>query len=171
MSDVKGKSYIAENRELAFSVYCAQGGNVEASLRELEKQGLKLSKPTFNEWREKFRFDERLQAIDREKEKAADNQLSFEDRMLNALQAQKEKYERYFEKNEKLDHQAQYAFAGLIKTMMEIRERTGKYKSALFLDFMRDLITFLSKNDPGVVVVIEEHFDDFIAFAKEKYGA
>ena len=167
---MKGKSYIEENKVLAFTVYCHCGGNVEATLRELKKQGLDLSKPTFNDWRVKFCFEDRRLKIDQEKQKTADNQKSFEDQMLNALVSQKEKYEKYFGENDKLDHQAQYAYAGIIKTIIDIRERSGKHKSELFLGFVRDFITYLNKNDVEAVPLLERNFDDFINWAKGQYG-
>lgn len=168
---MKGKSFIAENRELAFRIYCDQGGNVEATLRAMDKAGLKLSKPSFNEWREKFNFESRRQQVDAERQKTTDSQVSFEDQMMNALIKQKNKYEAYFETLTVPDHQAQYAYAGVIKTIFEIRTKTASFKTSLFIDFMKDLVNFYSKNDPEVVPLLERNFDDFMAFAREKYAA
>jgi len=168
---VKGKSFIAENRELAFRIYCEQGGNVEATLRAMDKAGLKLSKPSFNEWREKFNFEDRRVKVDAERQKTKDCQISFEDQMMNALIKQKDKYEAYFETLSVPDHQAQYAYAGVIKTIFEIRTKTASFKTSLFIDFMKDLVNFYSKNDPEVVPLLERNFDDFMAFAREKYAA
>lgn len=169
---MKGKSYITENRELAFRRYVENGGNAEATLRDLEKKdGLKLSKPTFYEWMKKYNFEERLAKIDSDKQTAKDLDATFEESMFKALSKQKITYENYFETLTTPDHQAQYAYAGIIKAMMDIRTRMASFKAALFLDFMKDLITFLGKNDPAVIPAIEENFDDFIAYAKEKYGA
>lgn len=56
-----------------------------------------------------------------------------------------------------------------------LRERNKldfmKKSSAFFIDFMKDLINYLTKNDPEAVQYIERNFDEFIAFAKEKYAA
>ena len=38
-----------------------------------------------------------------------------------------------------------------------------------FVDFMRDLIDWLSRNDPDTVAAIEKNFDEFVKWAKEKY--
>ncbi|MBI5075621.1 MAG: hypothetical protein HZB62_10720 [Nitrospirae bacterium] len=168
---MKGKSLIAENRELAFRIYCRCGGNVEMTLREMAKEGLTLSKPTFYDWMEKFNFEERRTKVDAETQKAKDSQLSFDDKMLGALLKQKEKYETYFETLTIPDHQAQYAYAGIIKTIFDIRSRTASFKTSLFIGFMKDLINFYSKNDPAVVALIESSFDDFMTFAREKYAA
>lgn len=168
---MKGKSYIAENRELAFSFYCEEGGNVEGTLRRLEKVGLKLSKNTFYEWMKKFNFEERLKNIDAERQRTKDSQISFEEKMINTLLDQQKTYEDYFKTLTVPDHQAQYAYAGIIKTILDIRAKMGSFKSALFLDFMKDMISFLTKNDPEAVPFMDRNFDDFINFAKEKYGS
>jgi len=169
---MKGKSYIAENRELAFRIYCECGGNVEMTLRELEKKhDLKLSKPTFYEWMKKFNFEERLKKIDAEKQKAGDSQISFEEKMISSLMVQKEKYETYFETLTIPDHQASYAYAGIVKSLLDVRSRLKSFKTEMFLGFMKDLISFLSKNDDTEAVgIIEKHFDDFMKYARELYG-
>lgn len=121
---MKGKSYIAENREIAFRVYCEEGGNVEATLRRLEKEhGLKLSKKTFYEWMKKFNFEERLKKVDAARQETRDSQLSFEEKMLNDLIVQKNKYEKYFETISGIDNQSQYAYTNIIKTIMEARKK------------------------------------------------
>lgn len=166
---MKGKSLIAENRELAFRIYYECGGNVDLTLRELAKAGLKLGKPTFYAWIKKFNFEARRVEVDTEKQKVSDSQLSFEENMMAALISQKKKYETYFGTCTTPDHQAQYAYAGIIKTIFDIRKTTASFKTALFIDFMKDLINFFSKNDPEAVPVIERNFDGFMEFAKGKY--
>ena len=44
-------------------------------------------------------------------------------------------------------------------------------KSGLFLEFFKDMVSYLTKEDPEAVPFVERNFDDFIAFAKAKYGA
>lgn len=55
-----------------------------------------------------------------------------------------------------------------------VRERLkddfDKKKGEFFISCMKELISFLSKNDPDIVPLMERNFDDFIAHAKEKYG-
>ena len=120
---MKGKSFIAENRELAFKRYCENGGNIEGTLRVLEKDGLKLSKPTFYEWLKKYNFEERRLKVDIERQKARDSQISFEEKMLNDLVRQKDKYEKYFDANDGLDNQATYAYTGIIKTIIDVKKK------------------------------------------------
>lgn len=121
--NMKGKSYITENRELAFKRYCENGGNIEGTLRSLAKDGLKLSKPTFYDWQKKYNFEERRTKVDMERQKARENQISFEDKILNDLVKQKEKYEEYFETNKLLDNQATYAYTGIIKTIIDVKKK------------------------------------------------
>lgn len=166
---MKGVSLKAKSREMAFKAYLESGGNVEITLKTLEKEGLKLSKTTFYNWMEQYNFKERLTKIDEEKQKSGDFQISFEDRMFNSLLDRKESYDTYFENNPN-DHQAQYAYAGIIKTLFDIRTKTQAFKTSLFLDFMKDLIIFFSKNDPDAVPIIERNFDAFMAYAKDKYA-
>lgn len=47
--------------------------------------------------------------------------------------------------------------------------KEGAQRAALFLDFLRDLIAFGGRNDPGLVMVIEDNFDDIVAWGQEKY--
>jgi inhibitor of KinA sporulation pathway (predicted exonuclease) len=64
-----------------------------------------------------------------------------------------------------------FAYTGVVKSITEIKAKTGAFKAALFIDFMKDLIDWLSKNDPEAVAVIEGVFDDFVQYAREKYAA
>lgn len=169
---MKGKSSKAEFREMAFKKYVECGGNVEMTIRELNKEGFPLSKPTLYEWIEKFNFEDRRTKVDIERQNSTDSQLSFEEGMIKALISRKDAYEEYFKtRSGNLDHQAQYAYAGIIKSILDIKERLASFKATLFLDFMKDLINYMSKNDPEALPLIERNFDDFVAFAKEKYGS
>ncbi len=120
---MKGKSVFAESRDLAFQTYRECGGNVEKTLRELEKKGLKLSKPTFYKWMEKFNFVERLSKADALTQETNDFNATFEARMLKKLITQLEKYEHYFEENPGLDTQATYAYTNLLKIIIELSRK------------------------------------------------
>lgn len=48
--------------------------------------------------------------------------------------------------------------------------KSDAVRSALFLDFLRDLIAFGGRHDAGLVSVIEDNFDDIVAWGREKYG-
>ncbi len=168
-----GKSYLAQNRELSYRVWRECGQNIELTLRTLkEKHGLPVTKPTIYGWIEKYNWKDRAARAENEERKATDAVVSDEARMVLDLEKQKTKYERYFDSlgEAATDTQAMYAYTNLVKTIIDVKTRIGAYKAGLFLDFMRDLIDWLSKNDPEAVPVLERDFDDFIAFARKKYG-
>ncbi|MDA8170304.1 MAG: hypothetical protein M0Z48_00545 [Nitrospiraceae bacterium] len=122
MTDPKGKA-IRANIEMAFGVYCLLGGNVSKTLVELAKRGLKLSRPTMDKWIKDYRFAERMQSADAERQRANDSQLSFEQAMMSKLVAQIEKYEMYLESAPGIDNQATYAYTNLLKTVVELSRK------------------------------------------------
>lgn len=63
---------------------------------------------------------------------------------------------------------------GALVQRFEQSEREAALKStaqraALFLDFVRDLIEYGSRNDPELVRAVEGNFDDLIQWGREKY--
>jgi len=168
-----GKSYLAENRELAYRTWRECGQNIELALRTLkEKHGLSITKPTIYGWIDKFNWKDRAARAETEERKANDVVVSDEARMVLDLEKQKGKYERYFDSlgEAATDTQAMYAYTNLVKTIIDVKTRIGAYRASLFLEFLRDMIDWLSKHDPEAVPILERNFDDFIAFAREKYG-
>lgn len=167
------KSYITETREAAYRAWRACGQNVTLTIKELKKKGFTISAPTLYDWVDKYAWKERAARAEVEEQQAKDILISFEDKMIADITKQKERYERYLEElgDTKTDVNALNGYINLCKTIADIRAKTGAFKASLFLDFMRDLIDWLSKNDPETVSAIEKIFDDFVAFAKGKYGA
>jgi len=168
------RSYMAETREAAYLTWRKCGSNVEMTLRELAKQGWTLTKPTLYEWMEKFGWKERAARAEAEEMKAADAVQNAEARAVASLEKIQKRYEDYFDTlkpGDKIDTNEVHAYKGVIMAIGEIKAKTGAQKAALFLGFMRDLIDWLSKNDPEGVSAIERNFDEFVSYAKEKYGA
>lgn len=167
------KSYQTETREDAYKTWRECGQNVEQTIRTLKKKGYLITKPTLYDWIEKYGWKERAARAEAEEQKAKDAVISHDTKVIADLEKVKGRYDRYFETlgENAIDNQAMFAYTGIIKSIEEIKTKTGAYKATLFLDFMRDLIEYLSKNDQGALTSIEENFDDFIAFAKGKYGA
>ena len=169
---MKGKSASLEARESAFQAYRECGGNVEATLRRLREIGYSLSKPTLYDWIRKFNFKERLARADLKAQEARDAALTTEEQLLSSLIQQKEKYEAYFDGlGRAVDNQAQYAYTNLVKTIIDIKAKMGADRAALFLTFLKDLVSYLAAEDPEAVPFIERNFDDFVAHAREKYGS
>lgn len=168
----KGKSADLELRELAFQIYRECGGNKELTIRKLEEEGYTISKPTLYDWIKKFNFDERMTNADLKVQAAKDAGLSNEELILIDLNKQKGKYERYFERlGVRIDNQAQYAYNNLVITILNIKSKIGADKASLFMEFMRELVGYLSKEDPEAVQIIERNLDAFAAHVKEKYGS
>lgn len=169
---MKGKSADLELRERAFRIYRESSGNKELTIKRLAEAGYRISKPTLYDWIGKYNFDERMTRADEKAREATDAALTTEARLLTDLHRQKEKYERYFEGlGATIDNQAQYAYTSLIKTIVDIKTRLGADKAALFMEFIRDFIGYLSREDITAVGALEKHADGFAAFAREKYGA
>jgi hypothetical protein len=120
------KSYIAENRELAYRTWRECGQNIELTIRTLkERDGLPVTKPTLYDWIKKYTWKERAARAETEEQKAGDIQISFEEKMLADLVKQKEKYEKYFEtlKEGTTDNQAMYAYTALVRLIADIQRK------------------------------------------------
>ena len=50
------------------------------------------------------------------------------------------------------------------------QERSRTYRASLFLDFVRDIIEYSTKNDPALLAALEDNFDDLITWGREKHG-
>ena len=169
---MKGKSANLEAREAAFQAYRECGGNIEAAVRALKKKGYSLSKPTLYDWMEKYNFKERLAEADSKAQEAKDVGLTTEAMLLVDLTRQKKKYETYFEGlGNTIDNQAQYAYANLIKTIIDVKARTASDKAGLYLEFLRELVAYMVAHDQEAAQAIERHLDGFSDYAKGKYAA
>lgn len=164
---------MAETIEAAYQAWRKCGQNVEMTLRDLARQGYRISKPTVYDWKEKYGWEDRAARAEAEERKAADAVAGAEGRAIASLEKVQGRYEKYFETlgEAKVDNQAMFAYTGVVKSITEIKAKMGAFKSAIFVDFMRDLIDWLARNDPDCLTAIEKNFDGFVAHAKEKYGA
>lgn len=100
----------------------------------------------------KFSWKERAARAEAEENRAADVVADAEGRALTGLEKLQRNYDKYFDElkpGEKIDAQDVHAYKGVITAIVDIKAKTGAFKASLFLDFMRDLIDWLSKNDPG----------------------
>lgn len=170
----KGKSLIAENLELAYRVWRECGQSPEQTVKTLgSKHDFPVSRQTLYEWMEKYSWKERAAKAEVIEQQAKDPNLSGEERMIAALVTQQQRYETYFETMtpKEIDSQAIYAFTNLITTIQSIRQKSAAYKTETFIVFWRELINWLNLNDPPAVQAIQKNFDDFVAYAKEKWRA
>ncbi|MHB8110878.1 MAG: hypothetical protein ACYDHW_12715, partial [Syntrophorhabdaceae bacterium] len=153
------RSYQSETREDAYRTWRECGQNVEQTIAALKKKGYFTSKPTLYDWIEKYGWKERAARAEVLERKTADVTMNAEARALASLEKVQARYETYFETlgEGKVDNQAMYAYTGIVKSITEIKAKTGAVKATIFLDFMRDLIEWLGKNDPDSVDVIERN--------------
>lgn len=167
------RSYQVETREDAYETWRACGQNVEQALAALRSKGYSISKPTLYDWMEKYGWKDRATRAEVYEKKTGDQAMSAEARALASLEKVQERYEQYFDTLGvgKVDNQAMFAYTGIVKSITDIKAKTGAVKAALFLDFMKDLIEWLGKNDPDAIDAIERNFDDFVRYAQETYAA
>ncbi len=167
------RSYQTETREDAYRAWRECGQNIEQTLKRLKKKGYSISKPTLYDWVEKYGWKERAARTEAEEKKATDTAASAETEAILCLDKIKKRYETYFDTlgEGKVDNVAAPNYVNTVKAIAEIKMKAGAHKASLFLDFMRDLIEWLSKNDPDSVDIIERNFDEFVAFARERYAA
>lgn len=168
------KSYTAEAHEAAYRAWRACGQNIEATVRELRKGGYLITKPTLIDWREKFTWQTRAARAEAEEQSATDAKISHREKALVSLRKRMKSYDDYLDglpAGCAPDNQALFAYTNLVKTIGELEMKTSAFKSECYLDFMRDLVDWLGKNDPDGLACIERDFDDFTAWAREKYAA
>ena len=109
--------------------------------------------------------------------------LMREEILLQDLVNQKNLLDHYFKEREydKADSNTLSNYINIVtnisKLLQDIRKRDEGLRNAqkadrpqLFLDFVRDLVLFLKDRDPAALTELEKNFDEFIAFAKEKYA-
>ncbi len=146
--DTKGKA-VRDNLDLAYDIYCDKGGNVSQTIIELERRGLRLSRPTMDKWITDYRFKERFQDANAERQRAADNQLTFEQRMMSKLVSQIEKYEKYLDETTGVDNQATYAYTNLLKVVVEL-SRKIKVKENRDPDELRAAAAEILESEYGI---------------------
>lgn len=167
------KSYRTETREDAYKTWRECGQNFAETKRALDKKGYFISVPTLTDWAAKYEWKERSARAEAEAQEMKAALTNRESKAILDLEKIKTRYEKYFETlgEAKIDNQAMFAYTGIIKSIEDVKAKTMVYKASLFIDFMKDLIEWLSKNDPSLVASFEQNFDDFVAFAKERYAA
>jgi transposase len=80
------------------------------------------------------------------------------------------------EAKDNTDPQAVYKLGALQKTI-DAEEKGDTDESMqkidrpqMFLDFFKDLVSYLKEHDPDALSALEKNFDPFIDWAKQKYG-
>jgi hypothetical protein len=166
---MKGKSWVKENRQIAFDTYCECDGSIEATRKTLIKKGLELSRQTLYDWEQKYNWKERKAEIDRKRQEVEGQ--TADEQLLQGLLRQKKKIEEHFESlGTEIDTQAIHGYTNLVKTIIEIRARSNANRAEMFMQFLKDLVEYAQKNDSEALEIIDRNLDDFVQFVREKYG-
>jgi transposase-like protein len=161
--------YIKEQKTIE-EISTATGVSVSQVQRWAKEETWKEEKEKFQERINKAREETRV--------------LMREEILIEDLVHQRDLMKKYFEGKEvmeKADTQMMYAYTNvtdsICKILADMRKRDEALRSIqkidrpqLFLDFMRDLVSFLKDRDPAGLEALEKNFDEFIAFAKDKYA-
>lgn len=168
-----GKSIDEEIKETAFQLWRKCGQSPDKTVKTLRELGHMVTRQSIDAWKHERDWAIRAAKAEAIEQQAKDPNLSGEERMIAALVTQQQKYETYFETMtpKEIDSQAIYAFTNLITTIQSIRQKSAAYKTETFIVFWRELINWLNLNDPPAVQAIQKNFDDFVAYAKEKWRA
>lgn len=172
------KSYIPENRELAYRTWRACGQNVELTLKELKKKhGFPLSKPTLYDWIDKFNWKDRACRAENEEQRMKDAVANNEEKILADLEKQRLKYETYFDSlgDGIIDSNATYAYNSLAKTIVDIKIKmrgpdVRVDRPAIFMESMEFIAGYLKEHDPEGLKIIARNFDGIIGAFKERHA-
>lgn len=115
----------AETKELAYKVWREHGQNLSETERVLNGElGYVISRQSLHAWKTEYDWENRAaraeaQARQMAKDSAGDSLLAYSIK-------QKQKYEDYFEGLPigKIDNNAVYAYNSILKTILDIREKT-----------------------------------------------
>ncbi len=107
-----------------------------------------------------------------------------EEVLLQDLVNQKTLLDKYFKDREydKADSNTVGNYINIVnnisKLLQDIRKRDENLRglqkidrSSIYLDFLRDEVTFFKDRDPDALEALEKHFDEYVIWAKEKYAS
>ncbi len=164
----------AKSIETAFRVWRDCGQNVSETGRILARDhGYPISRQSLQEWKKKYGWAERAAREDAARDERRD--AASDDSLLTVLLTQKKKYENYFETLPlgSVDNQAIYAYNNILKTLLDIRERTDAGRSVnidrpkLFLEDLEFVAGYLRANDPEGLKIIAKNLDGIVRQFKE----
>lgn len=164
-----------EIKEHAYRAWLQCGENPDRAAKELARAGTPVGRSTIARWRDTLDWKGRARQERGGKEKAGEGREDFS-RLIADLEAQKERYERFFEGLGEgvVDVQATYAYATLIKAIGEVRKRAAQKPNlyAMTALVMDEFVKFIlaresragtavsSEVRQGVFRLIDEFFDE-----------
>ncbi len=191
----KSREYSFETVDRCEGLYVNEGKTLE-EISRLSKdwipvstgmtEGKGVSLPQIQRWAKKYEWKKKREDFRQRMMKAQEETRAIirEEILLQDLTHQRDLLKNYFEGlvvMEKGDIQAMYAYTNvtdsICKILADMRKRDESLRSAqkidrpqIFLDFMRDLVSYLKEHDPAALEALEKNFDEFIGWAKGKYA-
>jgi hypothetical protein len=177
----------SRKKEYSFEIVDRSEGlyvNEEKTLEEISKK-TDVPVVTLQRWGEKYEWRKKKDEFKSRVLKAQEETRALirEEILLQDLIHQRDLMKKYFEDKEvmeKADTQMMYAYTNvtdaICKILADMRKRDESLRSAqkidrpqVFLEFMRDLVSFLKDHDPDALASLEKNFDPFVEYAKAKY--
>jgi plasmid replication initiation protein len=134
---------------LAFHVWRKLGRNYEATVKELDRLGYAVSKPTLYAWSKKYGWQERADRADAEETELKLSRVSNREKVLRDLIKRKEAYDAYFASLEpgEQDHRALYAYTSLCRAIAEIEKSLSDSVAYASPIVMEAFVRFLQKRE------------------------
>ncbi len=177
----KKKEYSFEIVDQCEGLYVNGGKTLEAIATET---GVSISQ--VQRWAGKYEWKRKKEDFKTRSMKAQEESRAImrEEILLQDLTHQRDLLKKYFEDletMEKGDIQAMYAYTNvtdsICKILADMRKRDESLRIAqkidrpqIFLDFMRDLVSYLKEHDPEALTALEKNFDEFVGWVKAKYA-
>lgn len=166
-------SAAAELRELAYTLWRDNHRNLTAVERLLKLEHRSpVSRVSLTRWRDEGGWEAR--AAQTEAQSVLLKDATNIETLLANLIDRKTQYDNYFEAMPvgKIDNQATYAYAGLLKRIAEMQQMqmtvVGFDKPKFFLENMQWLVEWLKKNDVEGLTVLARNLDALtLAFKAE----
>ena len=153
-----------ELRELAYSLWVNNHRNLTAVERLLKlEHKTPVSRVSLTKWRDDGGWEAR--AAQAEAQSVLLKDATNIETLLANLIERKTQYDKYFEAMPvgKIDNQATYAYAGLLKRIAEMQQMqmtvVGFDKPKFFLDNLQFIAVWLRENDPEGLKILADSFD------------
>ncbi len=175
------KEYSFEIVDRCEGLYVNDGNTLEAIATET---GVSIAQ--IQRWAKKYEWRKKREDFTKRLSKAQEETRALvrEEILLQDLTHQRDLLKKFFEGKEvmeKGDIQAMYAYTNvtdsICKILADMRKRDESLRVAqkidrpqIFLDFMRDLVSYLKEHDPEALTTLEKNFDEFVGWAKGKYA-
>lgn len=179
MQNAKKREYSFEIVDQCEGLYINDGKTLEEIVKATN-----VSPAQVQRWAKKYEWKKKREEFRQRASKAQEETraLMREEILLQDLVNQKNLLDHYFKEREydKADSNTLSNYINIVtnisKLLQDIRKRDDALRNGqkidrlpIFLEFMRDQITFLKDRHPDMVLSFETILDEYAMFAKEKY--